>query len=123
VRFRRSFELAGSGVALIGLDRRFLVNRRLCEILGYPGEAELLGLAGQDIAPGRHGHDQRAASAPVRGRDRGDPPGERYFTRGRTARWSGWRSPSPSSATAGAPQYEIAVYDDIEQHQACRVAR
>src|SRR6185503_17338200 len=41
-RFRRTFELAGSGVAHIGLDRRFLrVNRRLCEILGY-SEAELL---------------------------------------------------------------------------------
>src|SRR6185436_18786364 len=43
-RFRRTFEVAGTGVALIALDRRFLrVNRRMCEILGYT-EAELLRL-------------------------------------------------------------------------------
>jgi len=30
-RFRRTFELAGSGVAHTGMDQRFLrVNRRLC---------------------------------------------------------------------------------------------
>ena len=49
-RFRRTFELAGSGMAHIRLDRRFLrVNRRLCEILGYP-EDELLGLTGRQIS-------------------------------------------------------------------------
>ena len=41
-RFRRTFELAGSGLAHIGMDRRFIrVNRRLCEMLGST-EAELL---------------------------------------------------------------------------------
>src|SRR5258706_7392513 len=35
-RYRRTFEIAGSGVAHIGLDRRFLrANRRMTEILGY----------------------------------------------------------------------------------------
>src|ERR671919_2157529 len=49
-RFRRTFELAGSGLAHIGMDRRFIrVNRRLCEILGYP-ENELLKLRGKDIS-------------------------------------------------------------------------
>src|SRR5690349_16704155 len=49
-RFRRTFELAGSGVAHIGLDRRFMrVNRRMCEILGY-SEAELLQLTGRQIS-------------------------------------------------------------------------
>src|SRR6185295_1215321 len=49
-RFRRTFELAGSGLAHIGMDRRFIrVNRRLCEILGYP-EQELLKLRGKDIS-------------------------------------------------------------------------
>src|SRR5206468_11453692 len=49
-RFRRTFELAGSGVAHIGMDRRFLrVNRRLCEILGYPQD-ELLRLTGRQIS-------------------------------------------------------------------------
>ncbi len=49
-RYRRTFELAGSGVAHIGLDRKFIrVNRRLCEILGY-AEHELIGLTGREIS-------------------------------------------------------------------------
>jgi PAS domain S-box-containing protein len=49
-RYRRTFELAGSGVAHIGLDRRFVrVNRRMCEILGY-SESELLQLTGRQIS-------------------------------------------------------------------------
>ena len=49
-RFRRTFELAGSGMAHIGMDRRFIrVNRRLCEILGYR-EDELLKLTGRQIS-------------------------------------------------------------------------
>src|SRR3989454_5027557 len=46
-RFRRTFELAGSGVAHIGKDRRFLPgNRASGEILGHP-PADLLRLAGR----------------------------------------------------------------------------
>src|SRR5438874_7769121 len=49
-RFRRTFELAGSGVAHIGMDRRFIrVNRRLCEMLGY-SEDQLLQLTGRQIS-------------------------------------------------------------------------
>ena len=47
---QRAFEKAGLGVAHIGSDRRFMrVNRRLCEMLGYP-EHELLRLTGKDIS-------------------------------------------------------------------------
>src|SRR5712691_13445896 len=49
-RFRRTFELAGSGVAHIGMDRRFIrVNRRLCEMLGYP-EDQLRQLTGRQLS-------------------------------------------------------------------------
>src|SRR4029077_20367653 len=49
-RFRRTFELAATGIAHIGLDRRFIrVNRRLCEILGY-AEHELVGLTGRELS-------------------------------------------------------------------------
>src|SRR5262245_12055718 len=49
-RFRRTFELAASGIAHIDLERRFVrVNRRLCEILGWP-EHELLGRTGREIS-------------------------------------------------------------------------
>ena len=48
-RFRRSFEDAAIGMALVGTDGRWLrVNRSLCEIVGYP-EEELLGKTFQDI--------------------------------------------------------------------------
>src|SRR5213075_3046403 len=49
-RYRRTFELAGSGIAHIGLDRKFIrVNRHLCEILGYP-QRELIGMTGRQIS-------------------------------------------------------------------------
>ena len=48
-RFRRSFDDAAIGMALVGTDGRFhRTNRSLCEILGYRGE-ELLGKTFQDI--------------------------------------------------------------------------
>src|SRR5258705_458289 len=60
-RFRRTFELAGSGLAHIGMDRRFIrVNRRLCEILGYR-EAELRNLTAKDIS---HPEDRDLADGP-----------------------------------------------------------
>ncbi|MGI8910610.1 MAG: PAS domain S-box protein [Rubrobacteraceae bacterium] len=38
-QFRGAFENASTGMALVGLERRFLqVNRALCEMLGYPEE-------------------------------------------------------------------------------------
>ena len=48
-RFRRSFDDAAIGMALVGTDGRLLrTNRSLREILGYP-EEELLGKTFQDI--------------------------------------------------------------------------
>ena len=48
-RFRRSFDDAAIGMALVGTDGRFLrTNRSLRELLGYPDE-ELLGKTFQDI--------------------------------------------------------------------------
>src|SRR3954451_2178465 len=48
-RFRRSFEDAAIGMALVGTDGSFLrTNRSLCDMLGYR-EAELLGKTFQDI--------------------------------------------------------------------------
>ncbi|MDD5584214.1 MAG: PAS domain S-box protein, partial [Candidatus Omnitrophica bacterium] len=48
-RFRRAFETAGIGMALVALDGRWLkVNRTLCEIVGYSQE-ELLSMSFQEI--------------------------------------------------------------------------
>ena len=48
-RFRATFEQAAVGMALVGLDGRWLrVNRKLCDIVGYAHD-ELMGLTFQDI--------------------------------------------------------------------------
>jgi PAS domain S-box-containing protein len=48
-QLRGAFDFAAVGIALVGLDGRFLkVNRALCEAVGYP-EEELLALTFQDI--------------------------------------------------------------------------
>lgn len=48
-RFHSSFDSAGIGMALCSFDGRWIqVNRRLCEIVGYPEEA-LLKMTFQDI--------------------------------------------------------------------------
>ena len=112
-RFRRTFELAGCGLAHIGLDRRFLrVNRRLCEILGYP-EAELLKLRGKDIS---HPED-----ADVINRERprlySGEIGEvrlekRYIRKDGRVVWVQFAMVLERGAD-GRPKYEIAVYEDI----------
>ena len=50
-RFRAAFEQAAVGMAIRGMDRRFVrVNRKLCEFLGYD-EAELLTMTSLDVTP------------------------------------------------------------------------
>jgi PAS domain S-box-containing protein len=62
-RFRSAFDNAPIGVAVVGLDGRFLqVNRSLCGILGYP-EGYLLTTTFQDIT---HPEDVEASMEHVR---------------------------------------------------------
>ncbi len=120
--FRRSFELAGSGVALIGLDRRFMrVNRRLCEILGYP-EAELLALTGREIShpddldvinelrPRLHAGDMDALRLE-----------KRYLRKDGSTVWVALTI-TVERTPAGKPQYEIAIYDDIDSRKQAEAA-
>jgi diguanylate cyclase (GGDEF)-like protein/PAS domain S-box-containing protein len=117
-RFRRTFELAAVGVAHIGPDRRFQrVNRRFCEILGYP-ESELVGIRGRDIS---HPDDldlmnaQRprlysGEVAAVRGE-------KRYLRKDGSVVWVAYTLAVERDA-AGNPLYEIAIYDDITTRRA-----
>jgi diguanylate cyclase (GGDEF)-like protein/PAS domain S-box-containing protein len=117
-RFRRTFELAGVGVAHIGLDRRFQrVNRRFCEILGYP-EEELIGITGRDIS---HPEDQDAMNAQRPRLYAGELEAlrgeKRYIRKDGSVVWVAYTLAVERDA-AGKPQYEIAVYDEISARRA-----
>jgi PAS domain S-box-containing protein len=112
-RFRRTFELAGSGVAHIGMDRRFLrVNRRLCEILGYPQD-ELLRLTGRQIS---HPDDVDVINAQRPSLYAGEIDAvrveKRYLRKDGSIVWVSFTMVVERDA-AGKPQYEIAFFDDI----------
>jgi PAS domain S-box-containing protein len=112
-RFRRTFELAGSGMAHIGMDRRFIrVNRRLCEILGY-SEQELLGLTGRQIS---HPDDLDVINEQRPRLYAGEIDAvrveKRYLRKDGSVVWVHFSMTVERDAT-GAPLYEIAVYEDI----------
>jgi PAS domain S-box-containing protein len=112
-RFRRTFEIAGSGLAHIGMDRRFIrVNRRLCEILGYP-EHELLKLRGKDIS---HPEDSEVINEQRPSLYAGEIDAvrleKRYIRKSGAIVWVHFTMVVERDAS-GVPQYEIAVYEDI----------
>ncbi|HEX2333195.1 MAG TPA: PAS domain S-box protein [Burkholderiales bacterium] len=112
-RFRRTFELAGSGMAHIGMDRRFIrVNRRLCEILGY-SEQELLGLTGRQIS---HPDDLDVINEQRPRLYAGEIDAvrveKRYLRKDGSVVWVHF-SMTVERDAAGKPLYEIAVFEDI----------
>jgi PAS domain S-box-containing protein len=123
-RYRRTFELAGSGVAHIGLDRRFIrVNRRLCEILGYP-EHELIGLTGRQIS---HADDLDVINVQRPKLYQGEIDHvhveKRYLRKDGSTVWVAFSMVLERDA-AGRPLYEIAIFDDItERKEAERAVR
>ncbi len=120
--FRRSFEMAGSGVAQIGLDRRFMrVNRRLCEILGYT-EAELLQLRGKQIS---HPDDLDVIDQQRPRLHAGEIDAlrleKRYLRKDGSTVWVALTL-TVERNPAGEPQYEIAIYDDIDSRKQAEAA-
>ena len=121
-RFRRTFELAGVGVAHIGPDRRFQrVNRRFCEILGYP-EEELVGRTGREIS---HPEDLDAMNAQrpdlYAGKIEAARGEKRYLRKDGSVVWVAYTLAIERDA-AGNPHHEIAVYDDISARKAAEAA-
>ena len=121
-RFRRTFELAGSGVAHIGMDRRFIrVNRRLCEILGYPQD-ELLRLTGRQIS---HPEDVDVINAQRPSLYAGEIDvvrvEKRYLRKDGSIVWVSFTMVVERDA-AGKPQYEIAFFDDITARKQAEAA-
>ena len=121
-RFRRTFELAAVGVAHIGLDRRFQrVNRRFCEILGYP-EAELIGRTGREFSHPEDSDHMNAQRPRLYAGEIEAARGEkRYLRRDGSVVWVAYTLAIERDAS-GAPQYEIAVYDDISSRKAAETA-
>jgi two-component system CheB/CheR fusion protein len=112
-RFRRTFELAGSGVAHIATDRHFArVNRRLCEMLGY-SEEELLRLTGRQLS---HPDDVDVINAQRPSLYAGEIDAvrveKRYLRKDGSVIWVAVTMVVERGA-AGEPQYEITFFDDI----------
>ncbi len=121
-RYRSTFELAGSGVAHIGLDRRFIrVNRRLCEILGY-SEAELMRLTGREIS---HPDDLDMINAQrpalYAGKIDRVHVEKRYLRKDGSAVWVAFSMVVERDAE-GRPLYEIGIYDDITARKSAEQA-
>ena len=83
-RFRLTFELAGSGIAHVGLDGHFLrVNRSLCAILGYSGGGARRAHGEGYLAPRGPRHLRCAACPPALRRTRVDATAEALPAQGR----------------------------------------
>ncbi len=116
-RSRLAFEHAAIGMALVGLDGRFLrANQALCEMLGYP-EEQLLRRACQELT---HPEDSEASLQLLQGLvtgDRGYGWLEKRFVRadGR-AIWA-LLSTSLVRDSLGHPAYLVSQFQDITERK------
>ena len=122
-RYRETFDEAPIGIALVGMNGRWLqVNRALCEIVGY-AEAELLALTFQDIT---HPDDLDADLGllhDVLGGDRRTYQMEkRYLHKQGHVIWVKL-SVSLIRDESGTPMHFVSQLEDITQSRAARVAR
>jgi diguanylate cyclase (GGDEF)-like protein/PAS domain S-box-containing protein len=116
-RFRRSFDDAAIGMALVGTDGRFLrTNRSLCDMLGYR-EVELLGKTFQDIT---HPDDLDADLDQVRrmldGEIRTYQMEKRYFHKEGQVVWV-LLSVSLVHDEEGEPLYFVSQIQDISERK------
>jgi PAS domain S-box-containing protein len=112
-RFRNAFEFAGIGMAIVGLDGRWLrVNRAMCDIVGYT-ETELLQKTFQDLT---HPDDLDADLAHVQelldGRRRFYQMEKRYFHRAGHVVWIRLTA-SLVRTPDGAPLHFVSQVEDV----------
>jgi PAS domain S-box-containing protein len=112
-RFRATFEQAAVGIALVGIDGRWLrVNQRLCAIIGYPDEL-LLTKTFQEIT---HPDDLTLDLDLVRQVLTGKIPDysmeKRYITRDGAVVWANL-TVGLVRDEQGAPDYFVSVIEDI----------
>ena len=112
-RFRGTFENVGVGVAHVGMNGAWLrVNRRLCEIVGYP-EEELRALTFQDIThPDDISSDLERFGSLLKGEIPSYSMRKRYFRKSGAVIWIRLTVALQRDA-AGNAEYAISVVDDI----------
>ena len=121
-RFQATFEQAATGIALVAPDGHFLrVNARLCQITGYDAD-ELFARRFQDIT---HPDDLDADLAELRrllAREIASYTLEkRYLRRGGECVWVNL-TVSLVRTREGAPDYFVAVIEDISTRKATEAA-
>ena len=116
-RFRATFEQAAVGMAHVGADGRWLrVNRKLCDIVGYPRE-ELLDLRFQDIThPENLETDLDHLRRLLAGEIGTYSTEKRYFRKDGSIVWVNLTVSSVRAGT-GEPAYFISVVEDISQRK------
>jgi diguanylate cyclase (GGDEF)-like protein/PAS domain S-box-containing protein len=121
-RFRATFNQAAVGLAHIDADLHYvLVNKRLCDIFGYPAE-ELLQKTTWDIS---HPEDRDAATAQRARMLAGEidtfTVQKRYLRKDGSTVWVNLTASLVRYAD-GRGQYEVVVYEDITQRKAVEEA-
>src|SRR5262245_1716780 len=116
-RFRAIFNQAAVGIAVAGLDARFLqANQRICEILGYSNE-ELVSRTFNDVT---HPDDVTATQERVRqllvGKIEEYVLEKRYVHKGGAIVWC-LTSVTLLRDTQGRPVYFIGVVEDITERK------
>jgi len=121
-RFRSIFEQAAVGIALVGLDGKWVqVNDRLCDIVGYP-RAALLELTFQDITFADDlSIDLSLVEQLVAGRIPNYSTEKRYVRQDGAVVWVNLTVALVRSAE-GKPDYSVSVLEDIQSRKDAEAA-
>ncbi len=116
-RFRGAFGLAATGMALVGLDGRWLkANRALCELLGY-SEPELLAITFQDITHPDDLHNSVAQMHRLRdGEIRGYELEKRYIHKDGHVVWA-FLATSLVRDSTGRPLHFVTHINDLTERK------
>lgn len=118
-KFREAFDLVGVGLTQVDRDGRFtLVNRRFCEMLGYPRE-QLIGKRFIDITHPDDREDDEKTLLRANGDDISVPISreKRYLRRDGSVIWA-QRSGVVVRDDAGRPLYALGSIEDVSQYRA-----
>ncbi len=122
-RFRRAFESAAIGMALVSVEGRFLeVNESLCAIVGYPAD-ELVQKSFQEIThPDDLDSDLELLGRLLRGAIPSYQLEKRYFDSGGQTVWV-LLSVSLVRSSDGTPLHFVSQIEDITQHKRAEAER